>query len=207
LVVADAAQAVPRYFSNNGVLKASEGKFGEAGVKEVLGWGAIDQKCNTGGAGCGTEDVTCRDVIAGDVWNPIGGGAGKGKTQAWAVFDCETNICIAGNVVNVVPENLPWISELTEGGLAKTLLFRSRNEKIKEDVTCNGESARHFQGSIQPGAPAGEDKGTSAAHPGFLEYDQPGSGGLEEVELTGTMGSNGVVHELGYNEQELIQVK
>jgi hypothetical protein len=206
LVVTDAAMAVPHNFSNNGILKASAGKIGEAGVKEVIGWGTIDLKGETGGA-IGT-DIKCHNAIGGHEFNPVGGGAGEGATDAWAVFDCETTFCAAGTVVNVVAEELPWTSVLTEGsGLAKTLTFRSHTNKAKVDVTCNGLSAAHFEGSNQPGAQAGEDKGTGAAHPGFLEFDQPGSGELEEVELVGTSATRGLVHTLGYTEEELLQVK
>jgi hypothetical protein len=195
----------PHYYSNGAKLKESSGLFGEAGVKEVIGWGTIDLKCEKGG--CGTADVKCHNVIAGDVWNPVGGGAGKGMTQASAVFDCETNLCAAGNVVNVVPESLPWSGELVGGGLPKTNEIRSHNEKVKVDVTCNGLSTAHYQGSYQPGAQAGEDKGTGMAHPGFLEFDQPGSGELEEVELGGSSAPRGTVREFGYAEQEMIQAK
>jgi hypothetical protein len=208
LVVPVAAQAVPRYFSNNGVLKESAGKFGEAGVKEVMGWGTIDLKGETGDP---AMDLKCRNVVGGMVWNPVGGGNGKGETQTSAVFDCETTLCAAETVVNVVPEELPWLSELSEGGLAKTNRFRSHTEHVKIDATCNGLSAAHFEGSYQPGAPAGEDKGTGAAHPGFLEFDQglppSPSGELKEVELGGTAAIKGIVHQFGYAEQELIQAK
>jgi hypothetical protein len=204
-VVTDAAVAVPLNFSNGAKLKESNGVFGETGVKEVIGWGTVDLKC-TGGA-CGVNDIKCHNAIGGFAYNPIGGTAGKGATQAWGVFDCETNLCAAGTVVNVVPEELPWLSELTENGLAKTGLVRSHTEKAKVDVTCNGLSTAHFFGSNQPGAPAGEDKGTTPGHPGFLEFDQPGSGTLSEEELAGQSATTGAVHELGYTEQELLQVK
>jgi hypothetical protein len=152
--------------------------------------------------------MVCHNVTAGDVWNPIGGGAGKGKTQAWVAFDCETSFCAAGTEANMLPETLPWESELTEGaGLAKTLTYRSHIDKMKVDLTCNRQSAAHWEGSLQPGAPAGEDKGTSSAHPGFLEYDQPGSGELVEPALGSTYPLTGTAKELGYAEQELIQVK
>jgi hypothetical protein len=200
LVVTDTAQAVPLNFSNGAKLKESNGLFGEAGVKEVMGWGTIDLKGGTG------SDIKCHYVIGGDVWNPVGGGPGKGETQASAVFDCETFVCAAGTVVNVVPEELPWVSELQENGLAKTAGIRSHTEHVKLDVTCNGASTAHFQGSYQPGAPAGEDKGTSAAHPGFLSFGA-GSGELEEEEAPGTSKTNGGLKVLGYEGQELIQVK
>jgi hypothetical protein len=201
-VVPDAAQALPLNFSNGAKLKESNGLFGEAGVKEVVGWGTISWK-PMGAPG----SIICHNVIAGDVWNPVGGGAGKGETQASAVFDCETNRCAAGAVANFVPEELPWLSELQLNGLAKTNTIRSHSEHVKMDLTCDGKSLSHFQGSYQPGAPAGENKGTSPAHPGFLEFDQPGTGGLEEVEFSGTELPVGTVKELGYAEQELIQAK
>jgi hypothetical protein len=193
------------YFSNGGQLKESEGKVGEAGVKEVIGWGTIELKGEKGGD-LGTF-IRCHNIIGGMVWNPVGGGAGKGTTRAFAVFDCETNLCVAGTVANVVPEELPWVSELQETGLIRTNKIRSHTEHLKLDVTCNGLSTAHFQGSYQPAPQADQNKGTSALHPGFVEFDQPGSGELEEVELGGSSAPRGVVKEFGYAEEEMIQVK
>jgi len=206
-VLPTAAQAtVPHNFGSGLILPPSAGNFGEEGVEPVIGWGTITLKGLTGGA-IGTE-IVCHNVIAGDAWNPVGGGPGEGLVQNWAVFDCESNLCAVGTAISVVPENLPWKSVLKElGGLAKTNGFRSSTTGVKVDVTCNGLSTAHFEGSNNPGAPAGTDKGTSAAHPGFIEFDQPGSGTLKEVELKGTSTTEGLVHELGYNEQELAQVK
>jgi hypothetical protein len=193
------------YYSNGGKLTESEGKFGEAGVKEVLGWGTIELKGEKGGA-IGTF-IRCHNIIGGMVWNPVGGGPGKSATQASAVFDCETTLCAAGEVANIVPEELPWLSELQETGLTKTNKLRSHAEHVKLDVTCNRVSKAHFQGNYQPGAQAGDGAGTTPAHPGFLEFDQPGSGELEEVELGGSSAPRGSIREFGYLEQERIHVK
>jgi hypothetical protein len=84
LVVPTAAQAVPRYFSNSSPLKESNGVVGEAGVREVVGWGTIELKTEKGWFP--VLDALCHNVVAGDVWNPVGGGAGKGKTQALGRF-------------------------------------------------------------------------------------------------------------------------
>jgi hypothetical protein len=149
--------------------------------------------------------ITCHYVTGGKVSNPEGGGAGQGATQALAVFDCESGLCKEGVTASVVPEKLPWMGTLGEGGTERAP-FRAKTAGIKIDVTCGGVSAVHFKGEYAPLAPGGEDKGTSSFQPGFLSFGA-GSGELEEEEAPGTSKTNGSLTVLGYDEQELIQVK
>jgi hypothetical protein len=193
----------PHYFSNGAKLKESAGKFGEAGVKEVIGWGTVELKGEKGAAAPGA--LKCHEVTGGSVSNPVGGGAGEGATQALVVFDCESNLCKEAGTASVLPEKLPWLGTLAEGG-TQGVPFRARTPGVKMDVTCAGASAAHFKGEYAPLAPAGEDKGTTAGHPGFLSFGA-GSGELEEEEAAGTSKTSGALKVLGYDEQELIQVK
>jgi hypothetical protein len=83
-------------------------------------------------------------------------------------------------------------------------------------ITCQKAPAEPvakapFEGSNEPLAPSGTRKGTSAAHPGFVEFDA-GSGELSLVngfggEKLGTSKTAGTVKTLGYAAQELGQVK
>ncbi len=144
------------------------------------------------------------------VWNPEtpAGAAGRGSTETFAVFACQSNICKAGEVTSVQPASLPWPSELI-GTTPST--FRSRSTGVRVLVTCNGVATAPFEGSDEPLAPAGSHKGSSAKSPGFSEFD-PGSGELKLVAAFGgaVLGSSKVIGEvklLGYNEEELIQAR
>jgi hypothetical protein len=189
------APGAPHYYSNAALLKTEP--------RAVIGWGMLELKGEKGAAVGGA--ITCHYVTGGNVSNPEGGGAGQGVTQALAVFDCESGLCKEGVAASVVPEKLPWLGTLAEGGTER-VPFRARTAGIKIDVTCGGVGAVHFKGEYAPLAPAGEDKGTTPAQPGFLLFGA-GSGELEEEEAPGTSKTNGALKVLGYTEQELIQVK
>ncbi len=197
------------YFSNGVKLTPSNGEANsEEETRVVIGWGTLELKGESGAAAGGI--LTCHTVSAGLVWNPEtpAGAAGRGSTETFAVFACESNICKAGEVSSVQPASLPWPSELI-GTTPAT--FRSRSTGVRVLVTCNGVATAPFEGSDEPLAPAGSHKGSSAKSPGFSEFD-PGSGELKLVAAFGgaVLGSSKIIGELkvlGYNEQELIQTK
>jgi hypothetical protein len=148
----------------------------------VILWGTVTLKTVLGGSG----EVTCHTVGAGTVENPPGGGAGAGLTQVFATFDCEqAGMCTSGETVAVVAESLPWQSALE----AEPSVIRDKTTGVKEKIGCfaGGKevAGTTFLGSLRPNF----KHGTSALHPGFLEYDA---------------GENKI---LGYAEQELINVK
>ena len=121
-------------------------------------------------------------------------------------------------------EALPWPTELNEKGTT-AVPFRKRigltgiepTKPIRVLSECLKKGSEKFvpkapyEGTEEPLAPAGGHKGASATHPGFVEWDS-GSGELNLVngfggEKLGTGKTIGEMKVLGYEEQELIQVK
>jgi hypothetical protein len=179
----------PRYYYN-GVPVGSE-------PKTVIEWGTLTFKATVGG----TAEVTCHTVQAGTIQNPAGGTSGIGSTQVFATFDCESTTCPYTSVVTA--ESLPWGS-LLEG---ETGVLRSKTVGMKIKIDCQkegkSEGSETFVGATAPSA----RHGTSALHPGLVEYDA-GAGTLEqEGSKGGALGKlEGEVKVLGYDEQELINV-
>ncbi len=199
----------PHYFSNGVRLGESEGNSEEEGVRVGISWGTLELKGESGAAAGGT--VTCHTVAAGLDYNPIGGGAGKGNTETFAAFACQSNICKAGEATGVVPASLPWPSELTG---TSTATFRSKTgtaaHPIRVSVTCNATATAPFEGEDQPLAPSGVRKGNSSKAPGQIEFDS-GSGELKLVSGFGgaTLGTSrtiGSLKTLGYENEEPIQI-
>lgn len=217
LAMPSAALAVPHFFSNGVIVGPTEfGAEGEClneGTEECpdsISWGTLELKGETGAAAGGL--ISCHNVAAGNGGNPIGGAAGKGETETFAVFDCTSNLCAPTSETSVIAENIGdkvgegWKNTLTEGGIPKANGFRQETTGVKVAITCAGVAAAHFKGSNKPSANAGLDKGTSAGHPGFLEFDA-GSGELSLEEAPGTSKTKGTLNVLGYESQELAQVK
>jgi hypothetical protein len=192
--------ATPHYYSN-GALTGSA-------PRTSIAWGTITLRNVKGGA-VGSF-VTCRSAGAGTLLNPAGGGAGEGLTQVFATFACESEgFCPAGMSTAVVAEGLPWHNVLTEE-LAGTI--RQETTGIKVFVECLvGEKiesgSRFVTGAAEKGLRPTSKNGTSALHPGFVEFAE-GSGELE-VEGSGgtvTRRAEGAIKMLGFDAQELISV-
>ena len=65
----------------------------------------------------GQARCTCQiAAVAEDIENPVGGGAGRGETENFAVADCFAAGCEPATLLemDVTAEKLPWASELTE---------------------------------------------------------------------------------------------
>src|SRR5262249_41372015 len=60
--------------------------------------------------------VECHNIAAGYEENPVGGGASKGKVQAYVPYECVSASCLAlgGKSINVVIGKLPWRAEAIE---------------------------------------------------------------------------------------------
>jgi hypothetical protein len=168
---------------------------------ETISWGTLTLKTVAGGSG----EVTCHTAQAGTVWNPEHGGAGKGETQVFATYDCEQiGMCPEGTRVGVAGEALPWPSTLEASGSA----IRVRTERVKVNIACfAGETPVGGVKLVGASAPSSQ-KGSSASHPSFLQFDQE-SGALEEEGSGGTVLDRieGDVKSLGYNNQELVTAK
>ncbi len=228
-LMATAAQAsTPHWFSNsvklvesNGDVQTEEEIGGQEAVRVVSMKGTLELKGETGIASGG--DLTCDTSVAGWVWNPVGGGRGKGNLELFTVVptSCTGNACPPGVQVNVAPASLPWPLELTgtdvltgAGGTATT--FRSNIGTLANPIrlitTCSGlPGAALFEGEDNPLAPSGPNKGSSATSPGHLEWDQF-SGELKLVDKFGgsQLGTSKTIGELeiiGFNSNELINVK
>jgi hypothetical protein len=179
----------PRYYSN-GVLAGSA-------PTTTITWGTVTLKTVVGGSG----EVTCHTVGAATIDNPMGAGAGVGSTQMLATFDCESTTCPFTSVVTA--ESLPWPSALEYEG--SVIRVKTTGVKVKTDCQKEGKSegSETFVGADQPSF----RHGTSALHPGFLEYDA-GAGSLENEGSKGSVLGKleGELKVLGYDEQELINV-
>jgi hypothetical protein len=111
----------------------------------------------------------------------------------------------------VTPESLPWPLELVASGS----VIRAKTTGIKLVVEClKGGTVESAIGFVtNPGSACCKalqpmfKHGTSALHPGFVEFD-PASG---EVEVEGSVGAirakvEGELKYLGFTEQEIINV-
>jgi hypothetical protein len=172
---------------------------------QVMTWGKLTLKIVKGGVPGGF--FTCKVADAGNVWNPEGGGAGEDQMVLFAFYECESEgICPAGLQAEVVAENLPWATLLTE---VEPPTIRDEIKGIKLLVKCVNakkvEAELKFleKGSLKPHG----NKGTSGLHPGFLEFDGS-SGELEQEGSGGTITAKleGVDKILGFNAQELINM-
>jgi len=201
-VVPMAAQAAPHYY-NNGVKEGEE-------PTNAIAWGTITLALTKPPSVVGTT-ITCHNAAAGQSFNPAGGGAGQGTVELFATYKCESEKnCILGENTVVVPETLPWKDLLTEE-VAGTI--RQETTGVKVNIECVNASTGKVEKSTKFKTQEGEAKGqrpqskhgTSALHPGFLEF----AAGAGELGAEGTGGTisgktEGEVKTVGYNEQELL---
>ena len=159
----------------------------------------------------GAAQITCHTDTAGEDENPVGGKAGIGIIEDFAAYECESNFsCPAGAFPGVEPENQPWSTELIEvGGKVRQNVTGVKliiGCVIPPEETVTGTAFVIGPGQkLQPLAPAGAKKGTSALHPGFFEYDSESG----EMEAEGSGGKvalviEGITKTLGYEAQEHI---
>jgi hypothetical protein len=198
------AQAAPHYWINGAKVKE-----GAAFVKTAIAWGNITLT-GTAGSILGAH-ITCHNAAGGTLENPSGGGAGGGLVQQFAPFGCEQEkICPAkATGVAVNPELLPWHNVLTEETVGT---IRQETLDPKVDIVCfeAGITIAELRFKVEPPEKGQRPKsveGTSALHPGVLEFDA-GSG---ELTLEGSGGlakgkTEGAGKLLGYNSQELLEV-
>lgn len=201
-----AAQATsPHYYVNSAKLKEN----GKTSQKTSTAWGTITLKGTKGGAP--GNKITCHNVAAGTLENPVGGGSGEGSTQVFATFDCEQELVCPAEAtgVRVTSSKTPWHNVLTEE-VAGTI--RQETTGVRVLIECFHEETKIAEipfviGATEKGQRPNEKAGSSALHPGFLEFGE-GSGELEVEGSAGTITgkTEGTVKALGYNAQELIGV-
>jgi hypothetical protein len=197
-----AAPACPHTYVNG--VKAVAGE-----KVRTIGWGNIVLK------NAFLTEVECHNVVGGFSENPVGGGASVGQVQAFDAYECVSAGCTAlgGSAIEVIPENLPWSGEATEPVLK---VFRGRagkppkTPKVTEAgevivrINCVNVTNTQFYGENSPKT---LNNGLAIGSlPGEVEFDQPGSGELENENI-GAGITEGTVKGEGYGEEELISVK
>lgn len=221
-VVAPAvAQAVPHYYVNGSKLAA--------GKKEaVIGWGTITLSVNPPIKPVGNQ-LVCHNVAGGFIQNgALEAEPGTGATEAFSTYNCttkkqckleepaETEIVLPLTAAAPHVNSLPWPSHLIEEGE----VIRNETEGVQVIVECINEAkevveatpfiSNQIGGSECEGQAPQTKTGTSALHPGFLEFNE-GSKFLEvplvfgSCEIKGK--TAGEVRTLGYKAQELINTK
>jgi len=205
----------PHYFVE-GSKKSVQGA--KTGVS--IGWGDITLT-GTAGALIGAH-ITCHNAAAGTLNNPepTASEAGKGAVSVFNPFECkQEKICPSlTNKVKVIAENLPWPDLLTEEVAG---VIRQETTGVKVDIICEEAGVVTAELHFIPGKtekscwrlefcgqrPKGVE-GTSALHPGLLEFD-PGSGELEQEGSGGLVrgATSGAVKSLEYNAQGLTSLK
>jgi hypothetical protein len=183
---------------------------GSAGKTFVQGWGTLKIQ-----GLLSAFAYTCRHAEGGYIENPVGGGAGVGATELYSSYQCTFTPC--STFPSVLAEELPWPEVLVE---PKAGEIRAKITGIKQDYQCwETKAAREKAARGEGGTPNAKnvfigvqtpkpENGTSAAHPGFLEFG-PAAGRLEQEFSQGTVlgETEGKVKVLGYKEQELISVE
>ena len=194
-----AAQAEPHVYKNGSIQK-------EAKPLPTIAWGILHLKNTTLG------EVTCKNLFAGNVENPTGGGAAVGTLFAFDPYECESASCkaLGGTKIEVKSENLPYVGVVTEPsagvfrmktgvskvkGAAGNVQFLVNCEKVTKPIFF-GEQAPLIQNNgFAIGSGPGEEELLPDAGTGALE-SEIGEGKTE-----------GKVKVEGYNAEELIEVK
>jgi hypothetical protein len=160
------AQAQLHYYSNGVIIPQNK-------PVTVTTKGTLDFS----GAG---ETFTCKVTDKGTVTNPTGGGAGVDSITEFVNKECviEPPSCAAGEAEELTAGKLPWKSVLVAGP-------RDQIEGIELKVECNKAGVKTvldvFTGKLTPkfvnGSPVTTCKGATDS---FIEFDEPGSGFLED---------------------------
>jgi len=151
---------------------------GSAGL-DVIAWGTLTLSNATTGV------FKCETVAGGDIESPTGGGAGKGKLDAFSAYDCVAPTCeAAGGKLEVTPEKLEWTSVLIE----EAGVIKDKLESIALRVICAASALNvQFHGTLRATVKGGTEIGVA---PSKLEFEAA-SGSLESTlgagDLTGKM--------------------
>jgi hypothetical protein len=209
-VMPAAAQAVPHIYRNKVILPEQSGGPGEEGT-DLISWGTLVLQTKTVGT------ITCLNEFGGDAFNPIGGGAGEGRIDAYAAYDCTNELCESTfkSKQEIVPEGLDkfgeWEAKLVEPVAGKIRLKTGNSTlesptQIKFLIACPpaglGEIKVKSKGELSPLVENGTAIGSA---PSKINFDAE-SGELEIANV-----KEGKVTEklkgMGYEGGELITVK
>ncbi len=183
----------------------------------VIMWGPISYKFSN------STEITCENAAIGDVYNSSSSSM-IGEVEGFATADCESATYCPGESIELVGDK----TRFNSGGITGWPMFIHDTSPPRVEfaisltlrVFCanaEGNKTTFVMGlrpgspffAVEPLAPFGIKKGTSAKSPGFFEFDA-GSGNLEKFEGPGeslTVKLEGEVKILGYEEQELINRK
>ena len=194
-----AAQAVPHVYKNGTIQK-------EAKPLPTIAWGTLHLKNTTLG------EVTCKNLFAGNVENPTGGGAAVGTLFAFSPYECESASCkaLGGTKIEVTSENLPFAQEIIEPS-AGVFRLKTGVSKVKGaagnvqfKVNCEKVTKPIFFGEQ---APLIQNNGFAiGSGPGEQEFLPDAGTGALESEI-GEGKTEGKVKVEGFNAEELIEVK
>ncbi len=176
----------------------------------VIMWGGVTYHV------AGGTEFTCENAAIADVYNNAS--PPSGEVEAFATADCESATYCPGESIEVVGERLlpapaGWPMFIHESAPPRvdfpgplTLRVWCVNSGGSKTLMVMGLHPGSPFGAVEPLAPFGAKKGTSAKSPGFFEYDV-GSGNLENESTKALVHLEGEVKILGYEEQELINIK
>ena len=175
-VVAETSTVSPHYYVN--LAKSPEGA-----KIQTISYGHLTLPSELG------TPTECENAIAGYFENPMGGGPGKGVTEAFDAYNCHNTECeAAGGHIGVIFENanapglrtqISWPSELIQ--LAGTIRLESSN--LTFHVHCQSAYTA-------PTERPGEESFTSLEERDTVEYNTgtrvTGAGVLAPREISGT---------------------
>ena len=156
IVMPTVAQAAPHYYKNGVLIPQGE-------KVPVLEWGKFTLSHQPG-----LGDVpTCESSAGGYVENPVGGGAGVGRTSRFASWNCIDLECPEGQVevaggkyekefeISYPPQSFPWPSVLTE---AEPGVVRTNSSGLVLKMACVAHKLS--RSAVGEGGPkgAGEDE-------------------------------------------------
>jgi hypothetical protein len=163
-------------------------------------------------------EVECHDIFAGFAENPVGGGAAKGKVQAFFPYECKDATCAASlGELKVTAGKMPWVAE-AEQQVPKEFWGRvgfkgpTPNEEpatpefVQFNVNCTTIAAGNFFGESD-----GKilNNGLSVGAPGETQFvreaENPISKNLES-KIPGGAESKIQPKGMGYGSQELLEV-
>jgi hypothetical protein len=156
----------------------------------------------------------CKNIVAGFLENPVGGGTAIGKVEAWFPFECVSAECtkFGGKFFEMSAEKMPWAASVTEPSAGafrqKTGVKSERGggpgRSVEFLVNCEGFVKLHPFGELSPLI---LNNGTTIGlKPGEIEFQKEASGELEEPEH-GPWTLSGKLKTQGYAAQELIEVR
>jgi len=180
----------PQYYKSGSPLK-------ESPRAKTLSWGTLMLTSREG-------VVQCDTVALGNVWNPAGGGAGRGETLVFASDACVDEDC--PGVAFFRPVDLPWPSELLQEADGA---IRSESRDVKLRIVCENPKTQAVLSQMEFETtqtnrltPLTLNGDSGCSKPSELEFG-PGSGSLlASGVIEGTM--SGALKTCGYEKSELI---